>query len=73
MTPAQKKRLKEIEDEWVENAYERIGQPTTEDGQKRWDELWARGKELEKLRAKLLKEAGEDVQPITTAVSPVAA
>lgn len=71
MTPQQKKRLGEIETEWVEVSYKRFECDMTAAGQKRWEELWARGQELAKQRDKLLKEAG-DVQPNTTTNQPAA-
>ena len=71
MTPRQKRRLGAIEAEWVEVSYKRFECDMTAVGQKRWEELWARGLELSKQRDKLLKEAG-DVQPNTTTNQPAA-
>lgn len=56
--------FKRISDEWEENSYERVAyrQDFSKNGQQRWDELWARGLELEKqyykLKAKLEAERG---------------
>lgn len=58
LNTAQKKRLAEIEKEWVEVSFDR--QEWTHDhspkGCTEWDRLWARSLELEKERNKILAE-----------------
>lgn len=70
LTPAQKKKLGEIETEWVAVAIKRTDYTAdfSKIGDERWWELWNRSKELEKQREKLLKEANPNAEVVEEAI-----